>query len=194
MCKVRQSSGFNRDLRFSTGGALVNTMKTIPVATYNEQEPAGELKCRLEAAGIPPVILDESKLERFWFMSEPAAAIHVEVRHPDYLRARQFIRKWHQYDGILKLAVVCPACSSPRVEFPQITRKFLMPIVEACLMALHVLPREFYCLDCQYTWPKTKPPKREFDILGFPRDPNLLRPEPYARTQPPGDRQSTPAA
>jgi hypothetical protein len=169
-------------------------MKTIPVATYNEKEPAEELKDRLAAAGIPAVIHDESKLERFWFMSEPAAAIHVEVRQPDYLRARQFIQEWHQCDGILKRAVVCPACGSPRAEFPQITRKFLMPIVEACLMALHILPREFYCLDCQYTWPKTKPSKREFDILGFPRDAKFLPSEGYAKTQPPGDRQSTPAA
>lgn len=169
-------------------------MKTIPVATYNEQEPAVGLKNRLEAAGIPAVIHDESKLERFWFMSEPAAAIHVEVRQPDYLRARQFIQDWHQCDGILKRAVICPACGSPRAEFPQITRKFLMPVVEACLMVLRIMPREFYCLDCQYTWPKARPPRREFDILGFPCDSKSMQSERYAQTQPSADHQSTPAA
>ncbi|HAV63640.1 MAG TPA: hypothetical protein DCY13_14895 [Verrucomicrobiales bacterium] len=156
-------------------------MKTLPVATFNETGPAGALRVRLEEAGIKSAIHDESKLERFWFMSEPEAAIHVEVSQPDYLRARQLINEWDRSSGVLREAVRCPECASPRVEFPQITRKFLMPVVEAALMALHIMPREFYCLDCQYSWPKTRPPKREFDILGYPYDSKFWHPERFKK-------------
>ncbi len=168
-------------------------MKTIPVATFNEWEPARELQSRLEKVRIQAIIRDESKLERFWFMSEPAAAIHVEVRQPDYVTARQQIKEWNQRDGILRQAVICPECGSPRIEFPQITRKFLMPVVEACLMLLHIMPREFYCLDCQYSWPKKRPPKREFDLLGFPYDSRFWHPERAAKS-PPAESGSSPPA
>jgi len=90
-------------------------------------------------------------------MSEPLAAIHVEVRQPDYLPARKLIHEWEKSRGVLKDAVRCPECASSRVEFPQITRKFLSPVVQVAFMALHLMPREFYCMDCQFTWPKDKP-------------------------------------
>lgn len=169
-------------------------MKTIPVATFNELEPARNLQDRLNKSGIPAVIHDESKLERFWFMSEPAAAIHVEVRQPDYLSARRLIAGWHEQSQILNHAVCCPECGSPRIEFPQITRKFLMPVIEAFLMAAHLMPREYYCLDCQYCWPKTRPPKREFDILGFPYDSKFWHPERFANQTRGDAKSSTPAA
>ena len=58
-------------------------MKTVPLATFNDQSQARLLQSRLAEAGVPAIIHDESKLERFWFMSEPLAAVHVEVEQPD---------------------------------------------------------------------------------------------------------------
>lgn len=145
-------------------------MKTLSVATFNRIEPAREIQDRLARADIKALIHDESKLERFWFMSKPEAAVHLEVEAPDYVRTRQLIATWDQQDGVLREAVRCPDCGSTRVEYPQITRKFLTPVVEAFLMLLHIIPREFYCLDCHFVWPKSKAPKREVDILGFPHN------------------------
>ena len=145
-------------------------MKTVPLATFNELSPARSLQGRLEEAGIPATIHDESKLERFWFMSEPLAAFHVEIQQPDFLRARQLMNEWDQAGDSLKALVHCPECGSSRVEFPQITRKFLMPVVQTLFMALHVIPREYYCEDCHFTWPKEKRVEPERDILNFPVD------------------------
>lgn len=156
-------------------------MKNLPVATFDTLEPALELQARLAQADVPSVIHDESKLERYWFMSEPAAAFHVEVPPADYLPARELIAAWQRNGPVLKAAVCCPACGSSRIEYPQITRKFLMPILEACLMAVHLLPREYYCLDCQFSWPRTRAPKRDFDLLGFPYDSKFWHPERFAK-------------
>src|SRR5262245_30205251 len=98
-------------------------MKTLPVATFNERTPAEILRGQFCQAGVNAVLRDESKLERFWFMSEPLAAIHVEVPQPDYLRARRLMGEWENSGEWLRAAVRCPECQSSRIEFPQITRK-----------------------------------------------------------------------
>lgn len=160
-------------------------MKRVPVATFNELAPARRLQQRLAQAGFASFLRDESRLERLWFLSEPLAAFHVEVLPPDYLAVRQAIRQWDAADGVLSQAVRCPDCGSARVEYPQITRKFLTPVVEALLMAVHWLPREFYCLDCQFTWPARPRVEPERDLLGWPRHSRLWHPEAVRRTQPP---------
>ena len=157
------------------------SMKAVPVATFNETGPAQQLRDRFLRAGIQTRIRDESKLERFWFMSEPLAAIHVEVDQPDFLNARRLIHEWDSSEGVLKDAVFCPSCRSSRVEFPQITRKFAMPVVAAILMASHLIRRRYYCMDCHFTWPKVEPVKRELDPLGWPYDSKFWHPERAAK-------------
>ena len=145
-------------------------MKTVPLATFNELEPAELLKERLQMAGIPAIIHDESKLERFGFMSMPLAAVHIEVPQPRYLDARQLLEVWDTADGALHSAVRCPDCNSSRLEFPQLTRKFVTPALMRIFMTLRLMPKEYYCLDCQHTWPTQMPVRRNFDLLNFPTD------------------------
>ena len=157
-----------RQLRNHFGG-VVFRMKTLPVATYDDYAPAEQLHTQFTQAGLNSVLNDESKLERFWFMSEPLAAIHVEVTQPDYLRARQLMSEWEKSSDLMRAAVRCPECQSSRIEFPQITRKFFTPaLCHILMMTLHVVPRKYYCLDCHFTWPKVPKVEPQLDILGFP--------------------------
>lgn len=149
-------------------------MKTLPLATFNELIPAEQLRKQFLQAGVPAVIHDESKLERFWFMSEPLAAIHVEVPQPDYLRARRLMREWEISTDLLRTAVRCPDCRSSRVEFPQVTRKFVTPaLCQLLLLTLHILPRAYYCQDCHFTWLKTPKVEPELDSFGWPLKPKF---------------------
>jgi hypothetical protein len=150
--------------------ALGFSMNTVIVATFNKRAPAIPLQERLAAAGIDAVLDDQSKLERYWFMSPPMAAVHIEVPAKRYLEARRLIEEWDRNDGILRSAVRCPECGGSRVEFPQITRKNLMPMLWRIFMALGVIRKEFFCVDCHYTWPLASPAAGpELDALGFPR-------------------------
>ncbi len=148
-------------------------MRSFPLVTFNELEPAQQLRDRLQQAGIPATIHDESKLERFGFMSKPLAAIHVEVPQAHYLAARQFVEGMDASEGLVQRAVRCPECHSSRVEYPQLTRKFVTPALVGLFMALRIVPREFYCLDCQFTWPAVAPVPREVDLLNFPTDAHI---------------------
>ena len=156
---------------------LAFSMKTVPVATFNQREPAQLLQRRLEEHGFEVRVHDESKLERFLFMSEPLAAIHVEVKQPDYLRARHLIAEWDQAEGVMHRAVHCPQCHSTRIEFPQMTRKFVTTSIFMLLAVFRLVPREFYCLDCHYTWPKISRHPKDRDLLGFPFDSRVWHPE-----------------
>ena len=163
---------------------VVCFMKTLSVATFNDRAPAEELRTQFCQAGVNAILHDESRLERFWFMSEPLAAIHVEVPQPDYLRARQLMNEWEMANELMKTAVRCPECQSACVMFPQITRKFLTPaLCQMLLTALHVTPREYYCLDCHFTWPKVPRKAREFDVLGFPMDSKFWHPERFPKQE-----------
>ncbi len=157
-------------------------MKTLPVATFNERGPAEQLRERFEQAGLNAMIHTESKLARIWFMSERLAAIHVEVTQNDYVRARELLSEWEKSTDLMRDAVRCPECHSSSIEFPQVTRKFLTPaLCQLALMTLHIVPRQYYCLDCHYTWPKKEKPEREFDVLGFPMDSKFWHPERFPK-------------
>jgi rubredoxin len=143
-------------------------MRAFAVATYNAMPPAKELQQLLREGGFKAYIHDESFVERFWFWSEPLAAIHVEVAESDYPTATRLVHEMDASKGVLHDAVRCPDCRSSRVEFPQITRKFLTPVVQVLLMTFHVIPRHFYCVDCHFTWPKEAPKEIERDVFDWP--------------------------
>lgn len=165
----RRRNGVKTHLRCGEGG-LGLYMNTIVVATFNERAPARVLQERLAAAGMDAVLHDETKLERYWFMAEPVAAMHIEVPRRRYLEARRLIGDWDRQDGILREAVRCPECRGSRIEFPQITRKFLTPMLMRFFMSIGIMRKEYYCEDCHFTWPlKVPQPPPDADILGFPR-------------------------
>lgn len=152
-------------------------MKRVPLATFHEVQPAQQLQQRLARAGVDATVHDDSRLQRLWFVSQPRAAIHVEVPQPDYLGARELIEEWQKTENVLERAVRCPACHSARVEYPQLTRKFVTPSLGSVLMAIGLIRREFYCLDCHYTWPAEILLEPRRDPLGWPAESKLWHPK-----------------
>jgi hypothetical protein len=185
-----ESSAFQQPMTIrgklhSDGTGLASGMKTLLLATFNDLEPAQQLRDRLQQAGVPASIHDESKLERYGFISQPLAAVHVEVPPASFARAQALLGVWSDESDGLPSAVHCPECHSCRVEYPQLTRKFATPAVVGLFMAMKIIPRAYYCLDCQFTWPAVKPAAREFDILNFPTDTRIWpgeRKHPATRT------------
>lgn len=174
----------NRFAEVGSNKVITLIMNNILVATFNELEPAQQLLKQFKNAKVPAEILDETKIERFWFMCEPFAAFHVEVDEQDYLKARQLMKEWDTHPGILSEAVRCPDCQSCRVEYPQITRKFITPILSRLFMTFRLIPKEFYCLDCQYTWPTSVQIERQRDLFGWSADTKSLHEERYQASKP----------
>jgi hypothetical protein len=129
-------------------------MENITLATFHELAKAEPLKRRLEASHIPAVIHDESAMERLWFVKQPLAGVRLKVRACDFETAQRLMQIWEETDGVLHHAVRCPECGSSRIEYPQFTRKFVLPNLVGLLSAIGLVEKEFYCQACHYTWPQ----------------------------------------
>jgi predicted Zn-ribbon and HTH transcriptional regulator len=144
-------------------------MSKIDLATFNEREKAEQVRKRLDEAGIQAEIYDEGKLQRFWFMSKPLAEKKIMVEEDDYEKAKELMDGLDVKEDLLHHAVRCPKCTSSRVQYPQFTRKFLTPTLVEIFCLLKVVDKEFYCEDCQYTWPREEKLEPETDVLGWPK-------------------------
>ncbi|HEY3856493.1 MAG TPA: DUF2007 domain-containing protein [Verrucomicrobiae bacterium] len=142
--------------------------KTV-VATFGESEKANVVKTRLEESGIKAVVDDESKLQMFGFLSKPLASQKVYVDDADAEKARVLLRDLNVTDHILDGEVRCLECGSPRVEYPQFTRKFVMTTLVELGCFLGVIERRFYCTDCHFTWPVNVKLRKKTDILNWPQ-------------------------
>jgi hypothetical protein len=144
--------------------------KPTTVATFSDRDKAEAVQKRLEQAGLSAEVVDESKLQKFWFMSRSLAGEKVCVDEGDFPRARQLLEGADPTEHILQGEICCPQCQSPRVEYPQFTRKFVTTTLVEVFCFLRVLDKQFYCTNCQHTWSPEIKLKHELDILNWPRD------------------------
>jgi predicted Zn-ribbon and HTH transcriptional regulator len=145
-------------------------MNRIPVAIFSTRSAAEPLQGRLAEAGIQAEIHDELKLEKLWFASKERSGSRLEVPAEQFERAYQLLLDWDVADGALRDAVRCPECKSLRVQYPQFTRKSLIPnLVVGTLAAIGQIEKQYYCDDCHFTWPKqgTKPSLRRPNMAPY---------------------------
>src|SRR5687767_9212807 len=100
-------------------------MKTI--ATFNETDKADHVIDRLKQEGVASELVDESTMQKMWFISKPLADKKIKVEEKDFERAKEILAGLDATEDILHDAIRCPQCKSSRIEYPQFTRKFLTP-------------------------------------------------------------------
>ncbi len=152
----------------------MNTIKTVTVATFNDLEHAQPVVQRLEHAGFHPTVLDESRWQERHF-AEHLASAKVQVHESEGQSATEQLRQWDLSDHCLEQAVTCPECRSPEVDFPQVTRKFVLPALHSILYKLRILEKQFYCQRCHHTWPTRVKVESAQDPLNWPVKNTALR-------------------
>lgn len=126
----------------------------VTIATFNEPAKAKHLKQRFAEAGLDADIHNEARMQHV-MLSDAQANAKVMVEEKDFPKAQELLTDWEASDPDIKMAVRCPQCQSPRVQYPQLARRFpFVPGLAAILFGLGVFPKEFYCEDCHYTWTK----------------------------------------
>jgi hypothetical protein len=125
----------------------------VTIATFNEAAKAKHLKTRLHEAGVKADVHNDGQLQSATGMGKPLANAKVMVHEDDFEKANTLMHEWEASDPEIGSAIRCPQCQSPRIEYPQLTRKFLTPWLAGILFSLKIFPKEFYCQDCHYTWP-----------------------------------------
>ena len=125
----------------------------VTIATFNEPAKAKQLTARFQEAGLRADVHNEAQLQQVGFMSRPQASAKVMVDDKDFERAQNLMVEWEATDPVIAAALVrCAQCGSSRIEYPQMTRKFITPALVGILCALKIIPKEFYCQDCHFTW------------------------------------------
>src|SRR5947209_16246992 len=115
----------------------------VTIATFNDTAKAKDLQARLQQVGLHADIHNESHLQAVAFMSRPQANAKVMVEDKDFDRAQSLMVEWEASDPDIAAAVIrCPQCGSSRIEYPQMTRKFLTPGLVAILCAMKIVPKE----------------------------------------------------
>ena len=121
------------------------------LAAFDHPGPARALAAFLEQQGFQVRFYDERKLQRWWFLARPLAGVCVQVPEEIVPEAREFLKE--RGKSYLQAAIHCPSCNSTRVQYPQMTRKNIMPtLVAHCLVALRLMRHQCYCDDCHYAW------------------------------------------
>jgi len=130
-----------------------STHNWVNVAAYNQVTAAIALQGFLKKKGFEARIHDERGLQRYWFWTTPQAGIHVQAPGVSYENVRECLEADPSAEAFLQKAIRCPSCNSSRVQYPQMTHKFILPTLAAQLMMLlRILKPECYCEDCQNTW------------------------------------------
>jgi predicted RNA-binding Zn-ribbon protein involved in translation (DUF1610 family) len=157
-------------------GGVLFRMRMLTLATFHDKAKAEAIHDRLAQAGLPTKLQDERNIQRFWFLSKPMAAHKVRVSEEDFERGKALLKELDLQEGILDDAVRCPQCGGSQIEYPQTTRKFFIPTLVEVMLTTHLVPKEYYCETCQFTWPSTfeaPPPNwgsENVDALGWKRD------------------------
>lgn len=105
----------------------------------------------------------------FLFLRPPHVTWRIQVRADQYVKAEQLL-ELHQ-PPLLEKAIHCPSCGSLHVNYPQMTRKFLLPSVLLHLgIIFRVIGHECYCEHCHLTWnlPQDMPAKVRAARPAFP--------------------------
>lgn len=137
------------------------------MATFNDRDHAQPVVNRLQQAGFHARLHDETNWQKHR-LAEKLASVKVQVEESEYETAKQRLKEWDATEHWLDQAVCCPECGSPDVDFPQVTRKFILPSLHALFYRLGLEEKQFYCNTCHHTWPLRVKVEPERDPLNWP--------------------------
>lgn len=128
-------------------------MNTITIATFNTGAAAEKVRQRLNDQGIQARVNNQRLLQRIWFLAKPYSAYHLEVPETELARADAALGALQDEEHALSEAIRCPKCASLKIEYPQMTRKFVLPtLIAHGLVFLGFMQHKFYCTECHQTW------------------------------------------
>jgi hypothetical protein len=121
-----------------------------PLATFDRPEEARRAQEFLESRSFEVHFHDERWVQRLCFFLSPKAGVHLHVLKDSLLAARQCLATNPE---ILATMVCCPACGSSDVQYPETTRKNILPvIISQILFLVRFMEPEYHCKNCRHTW------------------------------------------
>ena len=127
------------------------------VAVFESKDTGKSFETFLRDNGFESRTSDDKWFRYFLFLRPPRVVYHVQVRKNHFSEATELLET--NRPAVLSEAMHCPSCDSLRVNYPQMTRRFLLPTVLLHLgIIFRVVEHECYCEHCHHMWtlPGTK--------------------------------------
>ena len=130
--------------------------KTQPwanVAIFENANDGQMLEMDLKNKGFETRTYVDKLLQYFLFLCPPHATIRVEVRANDFKDVTYLLDHEPATSPLLQRAIRCPSCGSLRVQYPQMTRRFLLPTLLLHLgIIFRFIAHQAYCESCHWLW------------------------------------------
>lgn len=121
------------------------------VALFESIEAGRVLEGFLRDKGFEVRTDDDKWFRYFLFLRPPQVVYRVQVRAGRLVDAAKLFEA--QAPAVLEKALHCPACSSLRVNYPQMTRRFVLPTILLHLgIIFRVIEHECFCEHCHNMW------------------------------------------
>ena len=140
------------------------------VAVFENLDNGKALETFLTGNGLEARTDDDKLFRYFLFLRPPEVTYHVQVRKNHFAEAARLLKT--SPPAVLAKAIHCPMCDSFHVNYPQMTRRFVLPTILLHLgIIFRVVEHECYCEHCHHMWnlPGAKPTVRKVrDVKPFP--------------------------
>jgi hypothetical protein len=121
------------------------------VAIFESVESGRVLEAFLRENGFDARTYDDKFFRYFLFLRPPRVTWRVQVRKHHFEDAVKTLDA--RLPAVLERALHCPSCGSLRVNYPQMTRKFVLPTVLLHLgIIFRVIEHQCYCENCHEMW------------------------------------------
>jgi len=123
----------------------------LDVAVFEDLEAGRVLEAFLKDTGLEARTYDDKFFRYFLFLRPPRVTYRVQVRAGQFEGVTELLRA--KVPEVLDRALHCPSCGSLRVNYPQMTRKFVLPTIMLHLgIIFHIIAHQCYCEHCQAVW------------------------------------------
>jgi hypothetical protein len=123
----------------------------VDVALFDQLDAGQSMITFLRNRGIAARAYDDKLFRYFLFLRPPRITYRVQVRKDQADEAKGLLTE--NPPAVLDRALHCPACGSLRVNYPQMTRRFVLPTVLLHLgIIFRVIEHQCYCEHCHEMW------------------------------------------
>jgi hypothetical protein len=133
------------------------TQPWVNVALFENTSDGQMLEMDLKNKGFETRTYNDKLLQYVLFLCPPHATTRVQVRGNDFKNISYFLGHEPTTSFLLQRAIRCPSCGSLRVQYPQMTRRFLLPTLFLHLgIIFRVIVHQAYCENCHWLWSFSK--------------------------------------
>jgi hypothetical protein len=123
----------------------------VDVAVFENRGDGKSLEAFLASHRIEARAYDDKLFRYFLFLRPPRVTYRVQVRGNAFRAAVELLDR--HTPPILEKSLHCPSCGSLRVNYPQMTRKFILPTLLLHIgIIFHFIDHECYCESCHHVW------------------------------------------